>query len=130
MNQGLRVQIVDDSLLMRNKMASVVKKLNYEVVGLAANGRQAIKDYEDLQPDIVIMDVAMPEMSGIETVKLMVARYPKAKIIMVSGLNQKKMVIEALENGAKHFIIKPFQIERLQEAVSHVLEAAAAEEFL
>ncbi len=121
MDLKVRVLIVDDSVLMRNKLVKIVESLNYEVVGVATDGNEALKKFETLLPDIVTMDISMPNMNGLQAVEAIVSKYPKANIIMVSALNQKKMVLKALEKGAKHFIIKPFETDRFKEVVEQVL---------
>lgn len=124
MGDKIRLQIVDDSLLIRKKLIGIAEGLGYEVAGVAADGFKALEQYSEVNPDIVIMDVAMPLISGLETIERLIDQDPEARIIMVSALNQKKMVIEALEKGAKHFIIKPFVRDSLREAIEMVMEAS------
>lgn len=121
MELKIRVLIVDDSVLMRNKLKKVLESLNYEVVGLAADGKEAFEKFSKLLPDIVTMDISMPYFNGIQAVEQIIKHYPKANIIMVSALNQKQMVLQALEKGAKHFIVKPFETERLKQVIEQVL---------
>lgn len=118
----IRVQIIDDSLLMRRKMIQIVEHLGYTVVAVAKDGQKAILQYEAILPDIVFLDADMPDHNGIKTLQAMVAKFYQPKIIMISSLNQKTKVIEALRNGAKHFMVKPFRIENLKEAVELVLK--------
>lgn len=90
-------------------------------MGEAENGKQAIALYEELTPDLVTMDITMPEMSGLEAMRKIRAEYPTARIVMCSAMGQQKMVVEAIEAGAKDFIIKPFDEVRVIDAVSRVL---------
>lgn len=104
-----KVLIVDDALFMRVAISKMFTEWGYEVIGEAANGKEAIAQYETLQPDLVTMDVTMPVMSGIDAVKEIIKKYPTARIIMVTALGQQRLIREALESGAKDFITKPFE---------------------
>lgn len=117
-----RILIVDDAKFMRMTLTNILQKGNHEVIGEAENGRLAIEQYKELNPDIVTMDITMPEMTGIEAVKQIKAINPNAKIIMCSAMGQQKLVVEAIESGAKDFVVKPFDENRVLEAVSRVLE--------
>ena len=117
-----RILIVDDSSVMRKNLYSIFTSNGHEVVGEAADGRQAILLYSELKPDLVTMDITMPKMTGVEVVKHIIDRDSSAKIIMISALNQKQMVFQALENGAKHYIIKPIESSLLLGVVNEVLE--------
>ena len=116
-----KILIVDDAKFMRMTLTNILQKGNHEVVGEAANGKEAIELYEELQPELVTMDITMPEMTGIEAVKKIKESDPNAKIIMCSAMGQQKLVVEAIESGAKDFIVKPFDESRVLEAVSRVL---------
>ncbi|WP_027408811.1 response regulator [Anoxybacteroides tepidamans] len=116
-----KVLIVDDAKFMRVTLSNILKKANYEIVGEAENGEEAIELYRELKPDIVTLDITMPVMNGIEAAKIIKQIDPKAKIIMCSALGQQKMVVEALEAGAIDFIIKPFEESRVMEAIARVL---------
>lgn len=118
---GKRVLIVDDAAFMRMMIKNILTKHGYEVVGEAANGKEAVKLYKQLKPDVVTMDITMPEMDGIEGVKAIRAIDPNAKIIMISAMGQQAMVMEAIQAGAKDFIVKPFQQERVLQALERVL---------
>ncbi|HOO12553.1 MAG TPA: response regulator [Bacillota bacterium] len=115
------VLIVDDAAFMRMMIKDILSKNGYQVVGEAENGIKAVEKYAELKPDLVIMDITMPEMDGIEAVKKIRAVDPKATIVMCSAMGQQAMVIEAIQAGAKDFIVKPFQPERVLEAVNKVL---------
>lgn len=117
-----KILIVDDAKFMRVTLSNILKKAQYEVVGEAENGQQAIEMYRELLPDLVTMDITMPIMSGIEAVKQIKKEFPDAAIIMCSAMGQQKMVVEAIEAGAKDFIIKPFDEHRVLEAVYRVLD--------
>ncbi len=117
-----RILIVDDAKFMRMTLTNILQKGNHQVVGEADNGRMGIELYKELKPDIVTMDITMPEMNGLEAVKQIKALDTNAIIIMCSALGQQKLVVEAIESGAKDFIVKPFDENRVLEAVSRVLE--------
>ncbi len=118
-----RILIVDDSLLARNSLKTILKSGNHEVVGEATDGEQAISQYYKLKPDIVTMDITMPNINGIESLKRIVADDPRARVIMISALGQGGKILEALNNGARHYITKPFEPEKVLEAVNDVLAA-------
>ncbi|MBD7936617.1 MULTISPECIES: response regulator [Cytobacillus] len=116
-----KILVVDDAKFMRLTLKNILKKANHDIVGEAENGKQAIALYEELTPDLVTMDITMPEMSGLEAMRKIKAEYPTARIVMCSAMGQQKMVVEAIEAGAKDFIIKPFDEVRVIDAVSRVL---------
>lgn len=115
------ILIVDDAAFMRMMIKDILTKNGYEVVGEAENGLAAVEMYEQHKPDLVIMDITMPEMDGIEAVKKIMEDDPSAKIIMCSAMGQQAMVIDAIQAGAKDFVVKPFQPERVVEAVKKAL---------
>lgn len=118
---SVKVLIVDDAAFMRMMIKNIITKAGYEVVGEAENGQQAVEMYFELNPDLVTMDITMPEMDGIEAVKQIIAKAPDAKIIMCSAMGQQSMVMEAIQAGAKDFIVKPFQPDRIMQAMERVL---------
>lgn len=118
---GNRILVVDDAAFMRMMIKEVLTKNGFEVVGEAENGAKALEKYKELAPDLVIMDITMPEVNGIEALKLIKAHDAGAKVIMCSAMGQQAMVIEAIQSGAKDFIVKPFQADRVCEAVRKVL---------
>ncbi|RCX15524.1 two-component system chemotaxis response regulator CheY [Anaerobacterium chartisolvens] len=118
---GKRILIVDDAAFMRMMIRDILNKNGYEVIGEAENGGRAIQQYKDLIPDLVIMDITMPEVDGIQAVKEIKKISSDAKIIMCSAMGQQAMVIESIQAGARDFIVKPFQAERVVEAVKKVL---------
>lgn len=118
------ILIVDDAKFMRLTLAAILKKGNHQIIGEAESGIEAIELYEAHKPDLVTMDVTMPLMNGIEATRLIKSKYPNAKIIMCSAMGQQKVVRESIEAGAKDFIIKPFEENRVIDAIQRVLAAA------
>ncbi|MFE3572887.1 response regulator [Lysinibacillus sp. NPDC059133] len=115
------VLVVDDTLFMRVAISNMFTEWGYEVVGKAVNGKEAVAMYRELQPDLVTMDVTMPVMTGIAAVKEIIPEFPDAKIIMITALGQQKLIVEAIESGAKDFMTKPFEPERLKAVVDQLL---------
>ena len=116
-----KILIVDDAAFMRMMIKDILTKNGYEVIGEAANGIQAVELYKAHQPDLVTMDITMPEMDGIEAVKQIKAINPAAKVIMCSAMGQQSMVMDAIKAGASDFIVKPFQADRVLEAVKKIV---------
>ncbi|SER55674.1 response regulator [Lachnobacterium bovis] len=115
------VLICDDAAFMRMMIKDILSKNGYTIVGEAENGAKAVEKYEETKPDLVLMDITMPEMDGIQALKKIRETNPDACIIMCSAMGQQAMVIEAIQSGAKDFIVKPFQPERVLEAVKKVI---------
>ena len=117
-----KVLIVDDAAFMRSMIADIVgKQEGFEVVGQASTGAEAVERYRELKPDLVTMDIVMPEMDGIEATRKIMQENPEARIVMCSALGQEALVIESIAAGARDFIVKPFTAEK----VLQVLSAAA-----
>jgi two-component system chemotaxis response regulator CheY len=116
-----KILIVDDAAFMRMMIKDILSKNGYEIVGEAENGMKAIEKFKELTPDLVIMDITMPELDGIAAVKEIKKLDGDSKIIMCSAMGQQAMVIESIQAGARDFIVKPFQAERVVEAVKKVL---------
>lgn len=116
-----KILIVDDAAFMRMMIKDVITKNGYEVAGEAVDGMDAVDKYKELKPDLVLMDITMPEMDGLQALKRIKESDPDAKIIMCSAMGQQAMVIEAIQSGAKDFIVKPFQPERILEAVKKAI---------
>ena len=116
-----RILIVDDAAFMRMMIKDILTKNGYEVVAEAADGAQAVEKYKETQPDLVTMDITMPEMDGITALKEIKKINPNAKVIMCSAMGQQAMVIDAIQAGAKDFIVKPFQADRVIEAIQKAL---------
>jgi two-component system, chemotaxis family, chemotaxis protein CheY len=112
-----RILITDDALFMRVTLRNILTKSGYEIAGEASNGRESVELYQQMQPDLVTMDITMPEMDGISAVRRIRELNPDAKIIMCTAMGQKNMVMEAVAAGARDFIIKPFQPDKVLESV-------------
>ena len=115
------ILICDDAAFMRMMIKDILTKNGYNIVGEAENGAKAVEQYAELKPDLVLMDITMPEMDGIEALKKIKAADANASIIMCSAMGQQAMVIESIQSGAKDFIVKPFQADRVLEAVQKVV---------
>jgi two-component system chemotaxis response regulator CheY len=116
-----RILIVDDAAFMRMMIRDILSKNGYEVCGEANDGVQAIEKFKELKPDLITMDITMPEMDGIHALKEIKKLEPNAKVIMCSAMGQQAMVIDAIQAGAKDFIVKPFQADRVIEAIKKTL---------
>ncbi|MGD6816157.1 response regulator [Metabacillus sp. 84] len=116
-----RILIVDDAAFMRMMIKDILSKNGFDVVAEAADGLQAVEKYKEHQPDLVTMDITMPEMDGITALKEIKKLNPNAKVIMCSAMGQQAMVIDAIQAGAKDFIVKPFQADRVIEAIQKSL---------
>ena len=115
-----RVLVVDDAAFMRMMIKNILVDGGFEIVGEAENGRDAIDLFRELRPDLVSMDITMPEMDGIEAVKAILEIDKDAKIIMCSAMGQQAMVIDAIQAGAKDFVVKPFKPDRVLAAISRL----------
>jgi two-component system, chemotaxis family, chemotaxis protein CheY len=117
------VLIVDDAAFMRMMIKDILTKNGLQVAGEAENGAVAVDKYKELKPDLVTMDITMPEMDGIVALKRILAADKAAKVVMCSAMGQQAMVIEAIQAGAKDFIVKPFKPERVIDAINKTLSA-------
>ena len=115
------IMLVDDAAFMRMMLKDILTKNGYEVIGEAANGVQAVEKYNELKPSLTILDITMPEMDGIQAAKQIKQADSSAKIIMCSAMGQQAMVVDAIQSGARDFIVKPFQADRVIEAVKKVI---------
>ena len=115
------VLICDDAAFMRVMIKDILTKNGYDVAGEAENGLKAVEKYNETKPDLVMMDITMPEMDGIQALKKIKEADANATVIMCSAMGQPAMVIEAIQNGAKDFIVKPFQADRVLEAVKKAI---------
>jgi len=118
---GKRVLITDDAMFMRVTLRNILTQNGYEVAGEAANGKEAVRLYQDLKPDLVTMDITMPEMDGISALKEIKRLDPDAVVVMCTAMGQKNLVVEAIQAGAKDFIVKPFQPPRVLESLHKLL---------
>ena len=115
------VLICDDAIFMRTMVRDILTQAGFDVIGEAETGVQAVSKYEELRPDLVTMDIVMPDMGGIDAVRQICTLDPKARILMCSAMGQQALVVEAIQAGAKDFVVKPFQPSRVLEAVQRVL---------
>ena len=117
----LSVLIVDDALFMRSMIRDILTNTGrFEVIGEAANGREAVKKYQELKPELVTMDIVMPELDGIEATREILRADPQAVIVMCSALGQEALVIESIAAGARDFIVKPFTPEKVIRVVDNL----------
>lgn len=117
-----RFLVVDDTSFMRKMAADFLLQFGYEVAGEASNGKEAVQLYEELRPDVVMMDLTMPEMSGYDAIKAILAIDPDAVVLICSASNQKDLIVEAMDAGAKGYLMKPFNSNRLQEVIRKYVE--------
>ena len=115
------VLVCDDAIFMRTMISDILSQAGYEIVGEAETGVQAVQKFKELKPDLVTMDIVMPDMGGIDAVREIVSQDPDARILMCSAMGQQALVVEAIQAGAKDFVVKPFQPSRVLEAVQRVL---------
>ena len=115
------VLICDDAIFMRTMLGDILQQAGFDVVGEAETGSQAVEKYRELRPDLVTMDIVMPDMGGIDAVREITKLDPLAKVLMCSAMGQQALVVEAIQAGAKDFVVKPFQPSRVLEAVQRVL---------
>ena len=115
------VLICDDAIFMRTMVGDILQQAGFEIVGEAETGVQAVEKYKQLRPDLVTMDIVMPDMGGIDAVREITKFDPNAKVLMCSAMGQQALVVEAIQAGAKDFVVKPFQPSRVLEAVQRVL---------
>ena len=116
-----RVLVVDDAAFMRKMVSDALTKGGHEVVGEGANGAEAVARYQELKPELTTLDITMPEKDGLEALKDIVALDPNARVIMCSALGQESKVLEAVKAGAKDFVVKPFQPDRILDAAAKAL---------
>ena len=121
---GNNILIVDDAAFMRMMVKDILTKGGYNVVGEAENGVVAVQKYAELKPDLVTLDITMPEMDGIQALKKIKEADANATVIMCSAMGQQAMVIESIQSGAKDFIVKPFQADRVLEAVKKAIRSS------
>ena len=118
---GKNILICDDAAFMRMMIKDILSKNGYTIAGEAENGIKAVEKYSEVKPDLVMMDITMPEMDGIQALKKIKSMDASATVIMCSAMGQQAMVIESIQSGAKDFIVKPFQADRVLEAVKKAI---------
>ena len=118
----LNILIVDDSNLTIKKLTNLLQELGHIVVGVARSGRDAIEAYEQFNPDLVTMDITMPQMDGIEATRRIIEKFKDALIIMITSHGQEQMVIDAVKAGARGYIIKPFKKDKVEEYINEMIE--------
>lgn len=119
-----KILIVDDSSVSRKKLKTILETENHIIVGEAGDGNEALKKFKELNPDLVTMDITMPNMNGIETLKKIIEIAPKAKVIMITALGQGSKILEALNSGATNYITKPFEEENVLRSIEDALNEA------
>ena len=116
-----KILLVDDAAFMRMMIKDTLSKNGYTDLHEAGDGVQAVEKFDEINPDLVIMDITMPNMDGLEALKTIIGKHPEAKVVMCSAMGQEAMVIEAIKLGAKDFIVKPFKPDRILKTVSSIL---------
>ena len=120
---SLNVMVVDDSAITVKKIASLLNEQGHNVVATCSTGKQALEQYPEIKPDVVTMDITMPDMNGIEATQGIIAGNPEALILMVTSHGQKQMVLDAIKVGAKGFLLKPIQKDSLQSALEKIVDS-------
>jgi len=115
------VLVCDDAVFMRTMLSDILQQAGFTIVGEADTGTKAVSKYKELRPDLVTMDIVMPDMGGIDAVREITAFDPRARVVMCSAMGQQALVVDAIAAGAKDFVVKPFQPSRVLEAVQRVL---------
>jgi two-component system, chemotaxis family, chemotaxis protein CheY len=116
-----RVLVVDDAMFMRKVVSDALTSGGHEVIGEAANGQEAVDRFKELRPDVMTLDITMPEMDGIAALREIIALDPAARVVMCSAIGQETKVLEAVKTGAKDFIVKPFATERVLSAIDKAM---------
>jgi two-component system, chemotaxis family, chemotaxis protein CheY len=126
--QAIRYLVVDDSVFARKNLAKMVESFGGKIAGEAGDGCTAITEYDRVQPDIVLMDITMPQMEGIEAADRIIRQHPEARVVMVSSVGYQENIVAALQKGARHFVQKPVKPEVLYEVIKYVMgeDAVAA----
>lgn len=118
----VKILVVDDAAFMRMTIKNILENNGFEIVGEAENGIQGLAKYKECKPDVVTLDITMPEMDGVEALKAILQYDPKAKVVMMSAMGQESIVREAILSGAKSFIVKPFKQEHVVETLTKIAE--------
>lgn len=122
---ALNALVVDDSIITTDKLVNMLTELGHNVMQVAGTGEEALTAYRQLQPDFVTMDITMPDMDGVQATRLIVEEFPHANIIMATSHGQEKMVLAAIDAGARGYILKPIRKEKLQESIAKVMRPRA-----
>jgi two-component system chemotaxis response regulator CheY len=122
---ALNALVVDDSIITTDKLVNMLTELGHNVLQVAGTGEEALAAYRQLQPDFVTMDITMPDMDGVQATRLIVEEFPHANIIMATSHGQEKMVLAAIDAGARGYILKPIRKEKLQESIAKVMRPRA-----
>lgn len=122
--RGIDILIVDDLTFIKMVLRDLVEKAGFHVVGEASDGEEAVRLYEEKHPDLVLMDITMPKMDGLSALKRIMAIDPAARVIMCSALGQQQLMVQAVQLGAKDFIVKPFRPERVLQSIKKTLDIA------
>ncbi|MCF8568056.1 response regulator [Alicyclobacillus tolerans] len=117
---GKKVLVVDDAAFMRMMLKDILTKAGHTVVGEGGNGNEAVEKFKELHPDLVTLDITMPDKDGVEALKEIMAVDPNAKVIMCSAMGQQAMVVDAIQSGAKDFVVKPFQADRVLQSINKI----------
>lgn len=120
--KSLNIMVVDDSIITIKKLTKMIEELGHSVVQVARTGKDAVEQYTLIKPDMVTMDITMPDMDGIEATKQILSKYKEALIIMVTSHGQEQMIIDAIETGALGYVMKPIKKEKLKESVDRILD--------
>ncbi len=121
MGNKKRILVVDDSSFLRNSLKKILEDQGYEVVGTAGNGLEAVTKYKELKPDLVTLDIIMPQMNGLEVLKLLKTVDPNACVVMVSSMSAKQSVTDCVQAGAKNYILKPYEAQKLIAVIQKAL---------
>lgn len=122
---ALNALVVDDSIITTDKLVNMLTELGHNVLQVAGTGEEALTAYRQLQPDFVTMDITMPDMDGVQATRLIVEEFPQANVIMATSHGQEKMVLAAIDAGARGYILKPIRKEKLQESIAKVMRPRA-----
>lgn len=122
---ALNALVVDDSIITTDKLVNMLTELGHNVLQVAGTGQEALAAYRQLQPDFVTMDITMPDMDGVQATRLIVEEFPHANIIMATSHGQEKMVLAAIDAGARGYILKPIRKEKLEESIAKVMRPRA-----
>lgn len=116
-----KILIIDDAKFMRVTLSKIFEKHNFQVVGTAQNGEEGVRLYKELHPDVVTLDITMPVMNGLKALEEIMKYDPQANVVMCSAMGQQRLVVEAIELGAKDFIVKPFEEQRVIDIVNRIV---------